>query len=483
MKRTSVLAALAVAGSAAVTGVATSPATAGPQAGTPAGTQAGTQAGPHTGVPVGDRSRDRLGSTVIEWNATAGRAALAACIAPLDNPLHESRMYAMAMLAVHDALNAIDRRSRSYAADFTAPLGADAGAAVAAAARDALVAGISDIGAPFPQACVDAGTAVVEDAYASALAGIRDGRAKSDGLAVGRRAAAAVIATRTGDGADTPLVVTDHPQGTEPGEWRFTPGTDFAFAPGWGGVRPFVLASADQVPVAPPLTLDGRRYARDVNEVKALGGDGVSTPTIRTAEQTQIALWWWESSPLSWNRIARQLATTRHLDAWEQARLFGLLDAAMADGYVASFEAKYANAFWRPVTAIREADTDGNPRTVADPAWQSLVTTPPIPDHDSAHAVEGGAAAEVFRRFFGTDRMTFDNCSNTLPLRTCSDPDPILRHWTSFRQAAQENADSRIYIGFHFRRATEVGLDHGTRIGRIVATTALRPVHRAHRAH
>jgi hypothetical protein len=347
---------------------------------------------------------------------------------------------------------------------------------VAAAARGALVAGIGDISAPFPQACRDAGVAVVEDAYASALAGIPDGRAKRDGLTAGRRAATAVVATRAGDGADTPLIVTDHPQGTDPGEWRFTPGTGFAFAPAWGEVRPFVLRSADQVRIAPPLPLRSGRYARELQELKDLGGDGLSTPTRRTADQTEVALFWWESSPLAWNRIARGLAQATHLDAWEQARLFGLLDAALADGYIASFESKYANPFWRPVTAIHEADTDGNRRTVADPAWQPLRTTPPIPDHDSAHAVQGGAAAEVFRRFFGTDRMTFENCSYTLPERTCADTDPVVRRFSSFHQAAQENADSRVYIGFHFRRASEVGLHHGTKIGLLVATHALRPV-------
>lgn len=453
MRKSSVIAALVVAGSASVAGLAGSP-----------------NAAAH---PPGG---DGVGNAVVEWNEAAGRAALAACIAPFDNPLHESRMYAMAMLAVHDALNAIDRRSAPYAADLAARRGSDPRAAVAAAARDALVAGIGDISAPFPQACRDAGVAVVEDAYATALAGIPDGSAKSDGLAVGRRAAEAVVATRTGDGADTPLIATDHPQGTNPGEWRFTPGTGFAFAPGWGDVRPFVLRSADQVRIAPPLSLRSRAYARELDEVKALGGDGVSSPTRRTAEQTEIGLFWQESSPLAWNRIARGLAVAQGLDGWEQARLLGLLDAALADGYIASFDSKYANPFWRPVTAIHEADVDGNRRTTADPAWQPLRTTPPIPDHASAHAVEGAAAAEVFRRFFGTDDVRFASCSNSLPDRTCADADPVLRHFSSFSEAAQENADSRIYIGFHFRRATEVGVDHGTGIGRIVVRSALRPV-------
>ena len=138
-------------------------------------------------------------------------------------------------------------------------------------------------------------------------------------------------------------------------------------------------------------------YARDYNEIKRLGGDGVTTPTSRTPKQTETALFWVESSPLSWNRLARSIALRGRLDVWEQARLFGLLNIALADGYISSFAQKYAQEFWRPITAIRLGDTDGNKRTTADPGWTPLLTTPPVPDHDSAHAVEGGAAAMVLR--------------------------------------------------------------------------------------
>ncbi|HSO66033.1 MAG TPA: vanadium-dependent haloperoxidase, partial [Ornithinibacter sp.] len=357
----------------------------------------------------------------------------------------------------------------------TAPPGTSPGAAVAAAARDTLVATLSEIPAPFPQPCRDAGIASVTADYASALAVNPDGAAKTDGIAVGRQAAAAILAERAGDGSDTPLVVADYPQGTRPGQWSFTPDRPFAFAPGWGGVRTFGLTGAGQFGVAPPLPLTSARYAKDVNEVKALGGDGVGTPTRRTAAQTEIARFWVESSPLSWNRLARTLATSHRLDAWGQARLYGLLNVALADGYVASFATKYGDLFWRPVTAIREADRDGNRRTTADPGWTPLETTPPIPDHDSAHAVEGGAAAMVFRQFFGTDRYEFSHCSTTLPTGGCADTTPSLHHFSRFSEAAQENADSRVYIGFHFRRAVEVGNQHGEKIGRWVAQQLLRP--------
>ena len=153
--------------------------------------------------------------------------------------------------------------------------------------------------------------------------------------------------------------------------------------------------------------MTSKKYATDYEEVKRLGGDGVNTPSARTADETEIALFWLESSPLQWNRIARTVSNDAGLDAWENARLFGLLNLALADGYISSFETKNHYNFWRPVTAIREGDNDGNRRTDGDTTWTPLVTTPPIPDHDSAHSVEGGAAAQVLMRFFGTDRHRF----------------------------------------------------------------------------
>ena len=302
-------------------------------------------------------------NTVIDWNANAGRAALASCIAPGDDPLHESRMYAMMHVAIHDALNAIERRSRPYAFNVNAPAGVSADAAVAAAARVVLVAAIAEIPAPFPPACLDAGIASVEADYAAALSLIPAGPPRAAGIALGQASAAAILALRVGDGSDTPLLDPNFPQGTEPGEWRFTDDL-FAFAPGWGDVRPFVLQHANQFRPAAPYPVTSHRYTLDFEEVKRRGGDGVNTPNDRTSDETQAGLFWLESSPLMWNRIARNVAESRGLDEWQAARLFGLLNMAMADGYVASWRVKYDVLFWRPVTAIRTADTDGNPNTV-----------------------------------------------------------------------------------------------------------------------
>jgi hypothetical protein len=376
-------------------------------------------------------------------------------------------------------LNGIDRRSRTYAVDLQAAPGASPEAAVAAAAREVLVPVLGSLAFFLPSDCVDAGIASVEADYAAALAAIPDGPAKTQGLAVGQDAAAAVLALRASDGFDTALVDPNYQEGTAPGEYRYTPGTPFAFAPALGDdLTPFVLKDSSQFRPGPPYQLGSQKYAADVNEVQRLGGDDVTTPSARSDEQTEIALFWLESSPLAWNRIARTVSTAQGLDAWQSARLFGLLNLALTDGYIGTWDTKYHYRFWRPVTAIRLADIDGNPATTADPTWTPLVETPPIPDYDSGHAVEGGAAAQILARFFGTDTISFFNCSYTLPAgQTCADPTPTLRHFTRFSQAADENAVSRIYIGFHFRDAVEIGTRHGEKIADRTVNLHLRPTH------
>jgi len=412
---------------------------------------------------------------VLPWNENAGKAALAACLGPDGNALAEARMYAMVHIAVHDAVNAVRRRSRPYAYDVQATGGTSSSAAVAAAARDVLVAVIRQL--QESAECVQRGLATVEADYAAALSELPDNTPKARGIAVGQAAASAILSLRANDGSDTPLVDTGYPEGTQPGEYRFTPGTPFAFAPRWGEVTPFVLSDSSQFRAGPPFLIVSSDYTADFNEVKSLGGDGMTTPSARTAEQTEIALFWVESSPLAWNRIARGIAARANLDLNENARLFGLLNMALADGYIGSWEGKYHYKFWRPVTAIHEAGTDGNPDTSADPSWTPLHFTYPMPDHDSAHSVEGGAAAEVLKRFFGTDRIRFSNCSRTLPAgQQCTDATPTLRSFRSFTQAANENGLSRILVGIHFRRAVEEGIGHGRKIGRWAVERYLRPL-------
>lgn len=411
---------------------------------------------------------------VTKWNETAGKAAFDSGLS-VNLPVLESRVYALTHAAIHDALNAIERRSEPYALFIPVTPGASREAAVATAARDVLVDQFNRLitfGFPSQQATLDA-------AYADSLKLIPDGAAKTRGILIGKIAAAVILAIRVADGWDAqPPPDFNYPQGTAPGEYRFTPPFNFAALTHWGRVTPFVLRDASQFRPGRPYPVTSLRYAVDFNEIKNLGGDGVMTPSARTPEQTEIALFWVESSPLQWNRIARTVSAAAQLSLWENARLFGLLNLALADGYIGSFETKYHYNYWRPITAIREAATDRNPFTGADPAWTPLITTPPIPDYDSAHSVEGGAAAQVLKRFFGTDAVRFSTCSTTLSAgRNCGEASTVIRSYNSFSAAADENGLSRILVGIHFRKGVTEGIEHGRKIGNRAVNHFLRPVH------
>jgi hypothetical protein len=236
-----------------------------------------------------------------------------------------------------------------------------------------------------------------------------------------------------------------------------------------------VLDDSAQFRPGPPYDVTSKKYTTDFNEIRSLGAKDGST---RTDEQTEIAHFWVESSPLQWNRIARTVAEAAGFNVWENARLFGLLNMALADGYIGSWETKYHYNYWRPITAIQLAGTDGNRDTVADPTWEPLQPTPPIPDYDSAHAVEGGAAAEVLQRVLKDDQVSFSTCSLTLPLpeEQCGGANEVLRSYASFSQAADENGVSRILVGFHFRKAVEEGIKHGRKIGKQAVEHFLKPV-------
>ena len=411
---------------------------------------------------------------VNDWNSIVSQAALAAG----QSPPVTSRTLAIVQVAVHDALNAIDSHYEPYAFRGIAPGGASVDAAVAAAAHDAAIGAIAVGNLPFTgfgtKPLQDAAVAPIDAQYAAVLANIPDGLSKSDGISVGQGAAAAILAIRNVDHA-TEFV--PYVPGTNPGEWQPTPNpVPFdppapadrlpALLPGWGHVTPFVLRRSVQFDPAGPPRLSGPTYARDYNEMKAIGEKNSLT---RTAEQTSIARFWYEASALTWSRIGRIVAQSRGLGTWETARLLALLNIAVADGYIGGFETKYEFNFWRPVTAIRAGDTDGNDRTVGDPLWSSLLNTPALPDYTSTHSVAGGAASNVMRRFFRTDNVAF-----SLP---SGPPFPgLTRSFSSFSQAAIENGASRIYAGIHFRSAVEDGIKQGNQIGDFVFTHALRPV-------
>jgi membrane-associated phospholipid phosphatase len=409
------------------------------------------------------------GDAVITWNANAGTAALKACIAPDEDPFHESRMYAIMHIAIHDALNAIDRKYQPYAFDKKAEPGTSADAAVAAAARDTLDKLITQLPPELvKKECIDGGIASVEAAYSAALAAIPDSPAKKQGIALGQESAAAILAKRADDhAADGPFLNKNCPTSSEPGKFQCVPNFPFIVFEKWENVTPFVLRDTAQFRPGPPYAVTDKKFADDLSEVKSLGGDGKTTPSARTDDQTQIALFWWESSPLKWSRIARTVAVNKGLSQWENARLLAVLNMALTDGYIAMVASKNYYNFWRPVTAIHIS---------GDASWTPLLPTPPDQDYPSGHSIEGGAGAEVLKQFFG-DQVSFQDCGVALPAGSaCGDPTPVLRTYTSFSQAAAENAYSRVLVGFHFRNATEEGNAYGHKIGERAAYTLLRPV-------
>jgi len=394
--------------------------------------------------PIAAGTRD--GNAVTRWNAVAAEA-----FAPTEgtNPLAQSRTFAILHAAIHDVLNAIDCRFEPYTAGLAAAPGASADAAIAAASREVLIALVPDR------------AALVEAAYERALAAVPDGPSKTAGVAAGRASAAATLTRRRQDGLDSAQQPVYVPR-PGPGEYQFTPPFTFANLPGWGRVRPFVIDLREHA-LGGPLLLSGPQYARDLADVKAVGAIASST---RTPDQSEIARFWYEDSPLGWNRITNTVVRQRRLDPWAAARAFALVNFALADGFIAGFDAKYRFRFWRPVTAIQEAASDGNPMTEADPAWQPFLVTPPVPDYPSTHTVLGAAAAEVLVALFG-DKVRYSTTSLTLP--------GVTRHFTGFSAAARENGLSRVYAGIHFRHAVDDGYRQGRSVGRAVAGS-LAPV-------
>lgn len=324
-------------------------------------------------------------------------------------------------------------------------------AAIAAAAHDVLFAV-----AVTQRPAIDA-------AYSKALAGVADAAAREAGIAIGKRAAAAILARREGDRSGDDV---SWPGSSYPGKWRSTPAQNLPAAyPGWGRVTPFALRTGDQFRAAPPMDLYSGEYAADLNEVRLVGGE---VSVVRTPEQSEIARFWYEGSVQAWNRIARDLAEQQGGDLWRTARLFALVNVAMADGYIGVFDSKYFYNFWRPITGIREGFSDGNLDTDGDPAWNSYLTTPNFPEWPSAHAVEGAAVATVMAGFFGTDYVAFSATSGAPYAGTT-------RQFYGFSHAARENADSRVLAGIHFRSSVQEGLNQGRNIGHWILENFFRP--------
>jgi hypothetical protein len=384
-----------------------------------------------------------------DWNLTAQNQAIG--IRPTAHG--QTRGMAMVQGAVYDAVNALDPAYKSYVLDLrklkAQPFGSR-DAAIATAAHHVLVAIVDP-----------ARVAELDAAYAKTLEPIPPGATKDEGIRVGAAAAAAMLAARATDGYLAPFTFDLR---ADAGGWR--PLTAATVDPdAWvANLKPFVIENPSQFRSKGPNALTSTAYAKDFNEVKAIGS---LKSTTRTADQTTAAIFWQFAPTALWNRLARDLSAARGLDNRHEARLLAMVNLAAADGAISCWNDKYHWNFWRPRAAIQEAGTDGNPDTVPDPTWEPLfsaatpttppLVTPPFPDHPSGHSCVSGAVLRTFREFFGTDRIAFDMYSGRYPNQP--------RHFDRFSLALKEIVNARVWGGIHFRTADVQGAMIGKKVG------------------
>jgi hypothetical protein len=389
----------------------------------------------------GDSSSQSV-NPVLQWN----RALLVIVRTPGAQPatIHPTRSFAIMHAAIYDAVNAIDRTHKSYFVNLSGVAqSASQDAAAAAAAHEVLV-GL------YPQF-----QAMLDAQLQQSLAQIPDGAHKADGIIIGQPVADGILALRSNDGSNAPPI--PYVFGNAPGDYQSTP-PNFPQQPQfthWSHVTPFALERADQFRPGPPPDLTSERYATVFNQVKSLG---IANSTAATADQALTGRFWNGAIQNYWNEITQTVAMERNLTTAQSARLFALLNLTFADGVIAFYDAKYVYNFWRPVTAIRAADTDNNPETLADPNWLPQSTnTAPDPSYPGAHAVISAAAASVLISFFDSDHFDLTVTSEVLA--------GVTRSFTRLSAAEEEATLSRIFAGQHFRS----DLTAGQRLGRNVA--------------
>jgi hypothetical protein len=355
-------------------------------------------------------------------------------------PPQAERIIASVHVAMFDAVNSIDRRYRPYRLAVSTAKEASKEAAAATAAG-LVLAGLN---------ANDAGE--LNAATAAYLAAIPEGTGKSDGIKVGQEVAGRILAERKIDGADAPDAY--RPK-TKPGVYVPTPITASSM---WPSVKPFAMQSPSQFRPQPPIPLKSAEWATDYNEIKNLGG---KTGSKRTARQTEDAQFWLITGPVSYYPIVRQLVAAKHMDVLDSARFMALASTAVADTYIAVFDAKYHYDFWRPITAIRNGDLDDNPATELVATWQPIDNTPMHPEYPCAHCISSAAIATVIEAVLGSaDIPEVSMTSATAP--------GVTHRWTNVWSYADEVALARIYAGFHYRFSTRVGQDMGRKIGQLV---------------
>ena len=388
-------------------------------------------------VPVGATSSGAQGQPsgspdtyVTDWDAVGTQAFSAAMLTPAEGHV----IFAYVAIAVYDSVMAIEGGYRPFAINVDAPTGASTEAAVAAAAHRILV---HYLPAQAP--------GILDPAYTASLATIPDGQAETDGVATGERVADLLIDERADDGFRVPVTYTP-PDPAIPGVWIPTATTP-PVGTYLGLMRPFSLASADQFRPSGPPALDTKEWAREYNEVKQIGS---STSTTRTDEQTLAARFWAEPPVQQARGSFRKFVLDHDLDVVEASRFMAMISVTYADALIACFDAKYHFTFWRPITAIRAGDTDGNEETVGDPTWTTLLpATPNHPEYPSAHSCLTPAGGRVIARFLGTGEIDF-----TVPSLTGLGD----RHYDQVKDLQYEVGNARIWGGIHFLSAVEDGI-------------------------
>jgi PAP2 superfamily len=355
-------------------------------------------------------------------------------------PPQAERVIASVHVAMFDAVNSIEPRYRPYLVTTTPRKGVSKEAAAAVAAGTVL-AGL------LPEE-----TEALNTAMTSYLATIPEGAGKSEGITIGRDVAARIVAERKSDGSDAPDAY--RPK-TRPGVYVPTPITASSM---WPKVKPFAMTSPSQFRPLPPIALKSEEWAADYNEIKSLGGKFASK---RTPRQTEDGHFWLITGPVSYYPILRQLVAAKNMDLVDNARFMALASAAVADAFIAVFDAKYHYDFWRPITAIRNGDIDENPATELDLTWQPIDNTPMHPEYPCAHCISSAAVATVIESVLETaDIPEVSMTSPTAP--------GVIHRWTNVWAYAEEVALARIYAGFHYRFSTRVGQNMGRDIGRYV---------------
>ena len=385
---------------------------------------------------------------VTQWNQNATTALM---VTAGQGPQLSVPHMAMVHGAVYDAVNAIDGGHEGYLLTSRVATPFDSKEAAAATAAYQVLLNL----VPAQKATLDA-------QYAASLASVPDGTAKTRGIAVGGAAAAAMIAARTDDGR---FGAYRFPVGTGAGQWRpvLPAFVNDPFA--WlKDVKPFLIKSGTQFRSHGPAPLESKRYAREFNEVKSLGS---ATSTTRSADQTLAARYWAENPPATWSRIFRTLSAQQAVSLVDNARLYAMLYMSAADALITVWNDKAEYLFWRPITAIREAESDGNPDTVADAAWLPLIPTPPYTEHSSGHNGLSGAIVATLQDFFGTDHIGWSDTNNG----------GFTRSYTQFSDAIDEIIEVRIWSGIHFRSSDEQAAKIGQQVAQYRSVHFFAPAH------